>query len=219
MRSNKKFKISIACDGGAASGKTTGAKLIAKKYNLNFLSSGKLYRYASYMLLKNNPKNKIPFLKKTFKRLNIKKLNKINLNTSRISEHTSLIAKERKIRLILKNYQQKFAKLNSRPIIEGRDISTVILPKADIKFFFKCSLEIASKRRFKEFRKKKYKITLKEVKKSIKTRNYRDKNRVNSPLIQPKDAVIVQTDKINISGMINKMSEVIERKIKKKYGS
>ena len=220
MRSNKKFKISIACDGGAASGKTTGAKLIAKKYNLNFLSSGKLYRYASYMLLKNNPKNKIPFLKKTFKRLNIKKLNKINLNTSRISEHTSLIAKERKIRLILKNYQQKFAKLNSRPIIEGRDISTVILPKADIKFFFKCDLNTAAKRRFKELRKKNKKVQFLNVKKQLQIRNFRDATRKNSPLLKSPDAVIVDTGKLRkIPQMIKKMSEVVERKIKIKYGS
>ena len=51
----------IACDGGAATGKSTGAKLVAKKYKLKFLSSGLLYRYASYLLIKNNPKNKIKF--------------------------------------------------------------------------------------------------------------------------------------------------------------
>ena len=63
MRKRKYKKLIISCDGGAASGKTTGAKLIAKKYNLKFLSSGKLYRYASYLILKNKPKNQIEFLK------------------------------------------------------------------------------------------------------------------------------------------------------------
>ena len=60
----KNYKLMIACDGGAASGKTTGAKLISKKYNLKFLSSGILYRYASFLILKKKPKNKINFLKK-----------------------------------------------------------------------------------------------------------------------------------------------------------
>ena len=73
--------IQISCDGGAATGKTTGAKMIAKKYKLKFLSSGLLYRYASFLLLKNKPKNKVSFLKKKFKYLNYKKLNKINLHT------------------------------------------------------------------------------------------------------------------------------------------
>ena len=62
----KDKKIQIACDGGAATGKSTGAKMIAKKYKLNFLSSGLLYRYASYLLIKYKPKNKITFLKKKF---------------------------------------------------------------------------------------------------------------------------------------------------------
>ena len=58
------INLKITCDGCAATGKTTGAKLIAKKYGLKFLSSGMLYRYASYLILKNNPKNQIVFLKK-----------------------------------------------------------------------------------------------------------------------------------------------------------
>ena len=56
-------KVQISCDGGAATGKSTGAKMIAKKYNLKFLSSGLLYRYAGYLIFKYNPKNKINFLK------------------------------------------------------------------------------------------------------------------------------------------------------------
>ena len=63
MKSNNRI-LKITCDGGAATGKTTGAKLIAKKYKLAFLSSGLLYRYASYLVLKYNPKNNYLFLKK-----------------------------------------------------------------------------------------------------------------------------------------------------------
>ena len=99
--------------------------------------------------------------------------------------------------------------------IEGRDIGTVILPKADIKFYFVCSLNIAAKRRFKELKKKDKNVKLFDVKKSLKIRNNRDKNRKNSPLIQSKDAVIVRTDKLkNIPGMMSKMSEIVDKKIK-----
>ena len=80
----------ISCDGGAASGKTTGAKLISKKYNLKFLSSGLLYRYAGHLLLKMRPKNKIIFLRKKFKNLNYKKLDKINLHSPKISEYSAI---------------------------------------------------------------------------------------------------------------------------------
>ena len=158
MKLKNKHKLIISCDGGAASGKTTGAKKISKKYNLKFLSSGILYRYASYLILKNKPKNKITFIKKNFKKFNLNNLNKLNLQTTEISEHTSLIAKEKKIRNILKSFQKKFSKRYKKCCIEGRDIGTVILPKADIKFFFKCDLNTAAKRRFKELKKKNRKI-------------------------------------------------------------
>ena len=174
---SKKFKyFAVAADGSAASGKTTGAKIISKKYGLKFLSSGLLYRYASYLILKYEPRNKIKFLNSKFKSLKIEKLKNINLHSSQISEHTSIIAKEKKVRQILKLFQKKFSKKNKKICIEGRDIGTVILPKADIKFFFKCDLNTAAKRRFRELKKKNKKTKLSIVKKSLKIRNLRDKN-------------------------------------------
>ena len=220
LKLKKHHKLVIAADGGAASGKTTGAKKISKKYGLQFLSSGLLYRYASYQLLKYKPKNTIYFLEKSFNNLSLKKLNNKNLHSPEISVHSSIIAKEKKIRNILKNYQKKFARKYNKICIEGRDIGTVILPNADIKFFFKCDLDVAAKRRFRELSKKNKRIAFAEVKKAMRIRNNLDKKRKNSPLIQAKNAVIVQTDKLkNINGMLNKMSEIIEKKIKEKYGS
>ena len=219
MKLKKNYKLIIAADGSAASGKTTGAKRISKKYGLQFLSSGLLYRYASFQLLKYRPKNKINFLKKCFNNLSLKKLDDKKLQLPEISAHTSIIAKERKIRTILKTYQIKFAKKYSKVCIEGRDIGTVILPNADIKFFFKCNLEVAAKRRFQELRKSNKRIKFTDVKKAMRIRDNLDKNRKNSPLIQSENAVIVHTDKLkNITGMLKKMSEIIERKIKDKYG-
>ena len=220
MKLKKHHKLIIAADGSAASGKTTGAKKISQKYGLKFLSSGLLYRYASFQLLKYKPKNKISFLKKSFKNLNLKKLDRKGLHSPEISAHSSVIAKEQKIRIILKTFQNKFAKKYNKVCIEGRDIGTVILPKADIKFYFKCNLNIAAKRRFNELKKNNKKIKLVDVKKAMRIRDNFDKKRKNSPLIQAKNAVIVQTDKLkNITGMINKMSEKKKKKIKDKYGS
>ena len=220
MKLKKKYKLVIAADGSAASGKTTGAKKISKKYGLKFLSSGLLYRYASYELIKNKSKNKISFLKKCFKNLNLRKLNNKNLHSPKITAHTSIIAKEEKIRNILKIFQKNFANKYNKVCIEGRDIGTVILPNADIKFFFKCNLEVAAMRRFKELKKHNRSIKLIEVKKAMRIRDNLDKKRSISPLIQARNAVIVQTDKLkNIKGMLNKMSLVIEKKIKVKYGN
>ena len=191
MRLKKHHKLIVASDGSAASGKTTGAKKISKKYGLKFLSSGLLYRFASYQLLKYKPKNEVTFLKKSFKKLNYNKLKNINLHTADISENTSIIAKKKDIRLILKSFQRNFAKKFNKICIEGRDIGTVILPKADIKFFFKCDLNTAAKRRFKELRKKNKKIKFNNVRKQLQIRNYRDLTRKNSPLLKSPDAVIV----------------------------
>ena len=220
MRLKKQHKLILAADGSAASGKTTGARQISKKYGLKFLSSGLLYRYASFQLLKHKPKNKISFLKKCFKSLSLKKLDSKNLHSPEISAYSSSIAKEQKIRIILKIFQKKFAKKHNKVCIEGRDIGTVILPNADIKFFFRCNLDVAAMRRFKELKKSNKKIKLQDVKKDMRIRDNLDKKRKNSPLIQAKNAVIVQTDKLkNVTGMLKKMSEIIEEKIKDKYGS
>ena len=142
MKLNKKV-IQIACDGGAATGKSTGAKMIAKKYKLKFLSSGLLYRYASYLLIKYKPKNQTIFLKKKFKKFIYKKINNINLHTQEISDNSAIIAKKNSIRKILKNFQISFVKKNKNCCIEGRDIATKILPNADLKFYFKCNLNLA----------------------------------------------------------------------------
>ena len=220
LKLKNKFKLIIAADGSAASGKTTGAKIISKKYGLKFLSSGTLYRYASYILLKKKPKNKFTYLKKVFKNLKIEKLSNINLHTQKISEFTSIVAKEKKIRLILKDFQSRFAKKFNKLCIEGRDIGTVILPRADIKFFFQCDINTAAKRRFKELKKQDKSLTLNNVKKSMKIRDSRDKSRKNSPLLKSHDAIIVDTGKLkNISSMIRKMTKTIESTIKKKYGN
>ena len=217
MKKNIKSTLIISCDGGASSGKTTGAKIIAKKYKLKFLSSGLLYRYAGYLILKYNPKNKTSFLKNRIKKVNLKTLEKLDLNTQVISEYTSKIAKIKKIRNILKSYQVAFSKKNKRCIIEGRDISTEILPNSDIKFFFTCDLENASLRRYKDLKKINPKIKLKEVKKSIKLRNLRDKKRKHSPLLKHRDALEIHTGKLNKKRMIKKMSVYIEKVLKNKY--
>ena len=211
---NLKYKnkyLQISCDGGAATGKSTGAKMISRKYNLKFLSSGLLYRYASYLILKKKPKNKINFLKSKFKNLNYKKLYKLNLHSQKISESSAKIAKINKIRNILKKYQLDFAKKYKNCCIEGRDISTKILPNSDVKFFFICNLDVASKRRYKELKKDNPYLKLKDVKKALRIRNISDIKRKNSPLLKHRDSVVIDTGKLSKQAMLNKMSKHLER--------
>jgi len=221
LKKINKGKICIAFDGFSASGKSLGSKLIAKKYKLELLNSGLLYRYAAFLILKNKPKNKISFLRKKIAKLNYKYLNSINLHSEEISTYSSIIAKQKRIRLILKEYQKKFAKKFNRIAIEGRDISTKILnknPRYDIAFFFKCNLNTAAYRRWKDLKRSNKHITLPEVKKSLKKRNQLDVKRRFSPLIQTKDSIIIRTDILNKKGMVIKMSKEIEKKLLLKYG-
>ena len=215
----KNRSIQISCDGGAATGKSTGGKMIAKKYKLKFLSSGLLYRYASFLILKHKPKNKITFLKKRFKNLNYYKLIKINLHSPEISEQSAIIAKINLVRKILKSYQINFSKKNKNCCIEGRDISTKILPSSDVKFYFKCNLNTAAIRRHKELRKTNAKIKLKEVKKALRIRNMLDTKRKFSPLLKHRDSVEIDTGKLNKHSMLIKMSKIVESVIKNKYGN
>ena len=209
---SKKTKIKylrLAFDGYSASGKSLGAKLISKKYKLNLLNSGLLYRYAAFLILKNNPKNKILFLKKKFKKLNYKLLTNMNLHTEKISNYSSIIAKQKKVRIILRDFQKKFAKKYNKIAIEGRDISSKILnknPRYNLAFYFTCKINIAAKRRWKELKKR---VPLKEVQKSLAKRTKMDKNRKHSPLKKVKDAILIRTDKLNKKEVLNKMSKEI----------
>ena len=209
MKLKNKF-LQISCDGGAATGKSTGAKMISKKYGLRFLSSGLLYRYAAYLLLNKKYKNKFSLLKRKFKDLNYKKLEEFSLHTQEISFVSAKIAKIDKVRQILKKYQLSFAKRYKNCCIEGRDISTKILPNSKVKFFFICDLNIASVRRFKELKKNNPNIKLKDVKKSLRIRNISDSKRKNSPLLKHRDSIVIDTGKLNKQAMLKKMSKHIE---------
>ena len=208
----KKFKkLIIACDGESASGKSTAAKLISKKYNLLLVNSGLLYRYGSKLIIKNKPKNIIQFLKKNFKKTSYKNISKQNLHSEEISNHVALLARNKKVRDIVNQFQLKIIKNNKKICVEGRDIASKILaknPKYDLAFYFKCNLNVASYRRWLDIKKK---VSLKNVRKSLSKRTQMDKKRKNSPLIKVKDSILIRSDKLTKKQVLSKMSKYIER--------
>ena len=208
---NKPKKIIIACDGESASGKSTAAKLISKKYKLLLINSGLLYRYASKLLIDERPKYTIPFLKKKFQKITYTTISKKNLHSEKISNHVAVLAKDKRIRLIVNRLQKKIIKKNKRICVEGRDIASKILaksPRYDLAFYFVCNLNVASYRRWKDVKKK---VSLKEVKDSLKKRTLMDKRRKNSPLVKVKDAILIRTDKLTKKQVVLKMSKYIDR--------
>ena len=208
----KKFKkLIIACDGESASGKSTAAKLISKKYNLLLVNSGLLYRYGSKLIIKHKPNNLIPFLKRKFKNISYKTIANQNLHSEQISNHVAILAKNKKVRNIINIFQRKIIKSNKKICVEGRDIASKILiknPKYDLAFYFKCNLKVASYRRWLDIKKK---VSLKNVKKSLKKRTLMDKKRKNSPLIKVNDAILIRTDKLSKKQVLSKMSKYIDK--------
>jgi len=204
-------KLIIACDGESASGKSTAAKLVSKKYKLLLINSGLLYRYCSKLIIQEKPKNIIFFLKKKFKNISYKKISKQKLHSENISNHVAVIAKNKKVRKIVNQLQMKIIRNNNRICVEGRDIASKILtknPKYDVAFYFKCGLKVAAYRRWLDLKKS---VPLKEVKKSLRMRTSLDKKRKNSPLIKVKDAILVRSDQLNKKEVLVKMSKVIDK--------
>ena len=208
----KKFnKLIIACDGEAASDKSTAAKIVSKRYNLLLINSGLFYRYGSKLIIKHKPKNIVTFLKRKLKKISYNKIAKQNLHSEEISNYVRVLAKNQKVREIINKLQKKIIKSNNRICVEGRDIASKILvknPKYDLAFYFKCNLKDASYRRWLDIKKK---VSLKDVKKSLIKRTLMDKKRKNSPLIKVKDAILIRTDKLNKKQVVSKMSAHIEK--------
>ena len=217
MKLKSKVRLLVTCDAGAGTGKTTAAKYLSKKFGLNLLTSGLLYRYLAYKLIvSKETTSNISFLKKITKNINLGLLKNPLLYSPKVTKFTSEIAKIKKVRQLLRGYQKKFAS-KRLAILEGRDMG-ILFPNADVKIFFKCSLKIAAKRRFKEYKKSNKRITLKMVEKAIKLRNHIDSTRKFSPLRIPRGAVIVDTSKINKKQMFREIFKIIEDKLLLKYG-
>ena len=207
-------RLIIACDGESASGKSTAAKLVSKKYNLLLINSGLLYRYCSKLVIQKDPKNIQLFLKKKLSKISYNKIAKQNLHSEEISNHVALLAKNKKIRDIVNKFQMRIIKSNKRICVEGRDIASKILankPKYDLAFYFKCNLKKASLRRWLDLKKK---VPLKMVLKSLRKRTIMDKKRKNSPLIRVKNSILIRTDILNKKQVVLKMSKYIEKYIK-----
>ena len=219
MKKNN-FIFSIGVDGSSASGKTTGSKIIAKRFGFKLLSSGKLYRYLALRIIKNNGKYNHNFIKKVAKNLNLKKLSTKKLYNTNVTKLSSIIAKKKYIRKSLKLFQLDFVKKNKKVIIEGRDIASKIMPNADLKIYFKCSTKEKAKRRFKEFEKINKKVKIKEVEKALKLRDFSDMNRKESPLLFVKGAVLVDTTNLSMKQMEARLTKLVAKAIEnKKHGN
>ena len=140
------------------------------------------------------------------------------LLSDKVATSASIIAKDLRIRKIIKNFQINCAynppKKFSGSVLDGRDITSVIMKDAKFKFYITANIRVRAKRRYLEYKKLKKKITYKEVLKSLKNRDKLDKTRKHSPLKKTQDSILINTSKLSKKSCFNKIKTIIDRKIK-----
>ncbi len=213
----RKNIIKIAIDSPAAAGAGTQAKLISKHYNLLQLDTGLIYRYVANIKSTEPEKFNYKYLKKKINNLKISSLNNKKLLSDEVATIASLIAKDKKIRKLVYNFQLKCAynppKKYAGSCLDGRDICSVIVPDADVKLFITANLKTRAFRRYKELKAKNRNISYKEVLKSVEKRDKNDKNRKISPLKKTKDSILLNTSNLSIRRCFLKIKKIIDRKI------
>jgi len=213
--------IIVAIDGPAGSGKSTIAKIIAKKFNFTYIDTGAMYRMITLYLLENNIDfDDLKEIEKVLNTVNLDMqgdkfyLNNVDVTTKirekRINENVSKVASIKIVRSNLVDLQRKVSN-NKNVILDGRDVGTVIFPNAQVKIFLIASPEERARRRYNEFLEKKTEITYDEVLKSIKERDYIDSTRDESPFFKADDAIELDSTNLTIDDVVNFISKEIEK--------
>ena len=214
---NKKKIIKIAIDSPAAAGAGTLAKSISKHYNLLHLDTGKIYRMLAFIKIKQKKDFNKKFLKAKIKNLNLKSLQSNKLLTDEIGTEASLIAKDKNIRKLVHSFQIDCAyrppKRFKGSCLDGRDITYKIIPDADLKFFITANTRTRAKRRYKELKKLKKKVSYSDVLKSITKRDKSDYNRRISPLKKTKDSILINTSNLSKRSCFLKLKKIIDKKL------
>ena len=209
----------IAVDGPAGAGKSTIAKLIAEKLNINYIDTGAMYRAITYKCLQNNVDisneeeviNIARNCEIDFKDNNIY-LNgdilKDEIRTMEVSNNVSNVAKIKEVRYLMVDVQRNIGKVSS-VILDGRDIGSYVFPNADYKFFLVATPEERGKRRYKELVNKGYDVNLEEIINGIIKRDEIDSNREFAPLVKAEDAIEIDTT----GKSINEVAQYVLSKI------
>tara|TARA_B100000927_G_scaffold248371_1_gene211996 strand:+ start:1109 stop:1744 length:636 start_codon:yes stop_codon:yes gene_type:complete len=189
----------VTIDGPAASGKEKISKFISRKWQLKHLDSGILYRRLAYILLKDKVEvDKIKEIKKKIKKIkSISYRKSRKIRTQQIAEIASKIAIYNFVREFINKLQYDFVKENKYYkgfVIDGRDIGSVVFKKASLKLYIDVNPKIRAKRRYKQLIDSGEKSIYRKILRDIKLRDNKDKLRKNSPLVVPKNAIIINNN-------------------------
>tara|TARA_Y100000741_G_C18202043_1_gene538004 strand:- start:211 stop:894 length:684 start_codon:yes stop_codon:yes gene_type:complete len=221
--------IIIAIDGFAATGKSTQSKKIALFLNYKYIDSGAMYRAVTLYAIRNKISHNnisqinlmLSKIKINFNFLNGENKTLLNgedveklIRSKEVSKQVSSYAKVKKIREFLISKQREFG-LKKRVVMDGRDIGTVVFPKAECKFFFKSDINISAKRRYKEIIDSGgYQTRYEDVLIEVSQRDSFDKKRVHSPLKKAKDSLEVDVSNKSVDQIFEYLIRIIQRKIK-----
>jgi cytidylate kinase len=219
--------ISIAIDGPGGAGKSTIAKRLAKELGFYYVDTGAIYRTVAYFLdlLGISPKD-VDGVERYIDELTVEIeydedglqhmiMNGMDVSedirTPEISLKASDVSAHAVVRDMLLDMQQDMAKKHN-VIMDGRDIGTVVLPRAQVKIFLTASAEERAKRRFLELQAKGKKDTYEQVLKELQKRDYQDTHREIAPLKRAKDAVVVDTSELDIDGVVAAIRQIVQEK-------
>ena len=220
--------ISIAIDGPAGAGKSTIAKRLAKELGFYYVDTGAIYRTVAYFLdlLGVSPKDAdgvhryldeltidIYYDENGLQHMLMNGIDVTDdIRTPDISQKASLVSAHAEVREMLLDMQRDVAKENN-VIMDGRDIGTVVLPRADVKIFLTASAEVRAKRRLAEIQAKGGKDSFEKVLKDLQQRDYQDSHREIAPLKQARDAIKLDTSDLDIDGVIAAIRQIILEKV------
>ena len=215
----------VAIDGSAGSGKSTSAKLVASRLNYLYIDTGAMYRAITFLAIKNEilddekliislaeeSEIKLEFVDgetKVF--VNDEDLTG-NIRTVEVNSHVSDVSKIREVRKIMVDKQREMGSKGGGVVMEGRDITTIVFPNADVKIFLTALLDERASRRAKEFAENGTEVKLDDIKNNLIERDRIDSSREVSPLTQAPDAIVVDTTKYTIDEQVNIILEAVKK--------
>jgi len=207
----------IAIDGPAASGKSTTAKLVAKKLNIIYLDTGAMYRTVTLQLLRSNVNfdntykvstildnmiiDMYDYNGKIVVKLNNEDVSELIRSTD-VTKHVSEVSSLSEVRKSMVAMQREIGN-KSDCVVEGRDIGTIVFPNAEYKFYIVADIKMRAQRRLKELEQIGIIKSLDDVMSDLKVRDHKDSNRDNSPLRKADDAVQIDTSNLSIDEQVN----------------
>ena len=216
-------KISIAIDGPSAAGKSSIAKIVAKKLDYVYIDTGAMYRCVGYYCLHNNidlgDEQAVSEVLKDIK-ITMDSENRVYLNDcdvsneirqDKVSMSASKVSSYQDVREFLVKQQRQMAKAGG-VILDGRDIGTVVLPDAELKIYQSASVETRAMRRYLENRQRGLPADLETIKNDIEQRDYQDMNRKISPLKKADDAIVLDTSDLRIEEVVDEVLKLVKQK-------